>query len=96
MLHKEGLTESIRKEITRQHTAGPFAFPPFPITHVSPLGAAPKPDGSVRLIMDLSQPKGLSVNEFISKEEFPCKYTPFGAATRSNTPGEDAILLKLI
>ena len=82
MLHKEGLSESIRKEITRQHTAGPFAFPPFPITHVSPLGAAPEPDGSVRLIMDLSQPKGLSVNEFISKEEFPCKYTPFDAATR--------------
>ena len=82
ILHKEGVTEAIRKEISRGHTAGPFPKPPFPINHISPLGAAPKPDGSIRLIMDLSQPKGQSINEFISKEEFPCKYTPFDEATR--------------
>ena len=82
ILHKEGVTEAIRKEISRGHTAGPFPQPPFPINHISPLGAAPKPDGSIRLIMDLSQPKGESINDFISKEEFPCKYTPFDEATR--------------
>ena len=32
--------------------------------------------------MDLSQPAGNSVNDFISKEDFPCKYTPFDEATR--------------
>ena len=81
-LHKDGVTEAIRKEISRGHTAGPFPTPPFPINHISPLGAAPKPDGSIRLIMDLSQPRGNSVNDFISKDEFPCHYTPFDEATR--------------
>ena len=80
--HRQGVTEAIRKEISRGHTAGPFPLPPFPINHISPLGAAPKPDGTIRLIMDLSQPIGQSINEFISKEEFPCKYTPFDEATR--------------
>ena len=80
--HRQGVTEAIRKEISRGHTAGPFPLPPFPINHISPLGAAPKPDGTIRLIMDLSQPVGQSINEFISKEEFPCKYTPFDEATR--------------
>ena len=80
--HRVGVTEAIRKEIALGHTAGPFPTPPFPINHISPLGAAPKSDGSIRLIMDLSQPRGNSVNDFISKEEFPCKYTPFDEATR--------------
>ena len=80
--HKDGVTEAIRKEIERGHTAGPFPHPPFPVNHISPLGAVPKPDGTIRLIMDLSQPAGNSVNDFISKEDFPCKYTPFDEATR--------------
>ena len=81
-LHKDGVTKAIQKELTLGHTAGPFDHPPFPINHISPLGAVPKPDGSIRLIMDLSQPVGRSVNDFISKEEFPCQYTPFDEATR--------------
>ena len=80
--HRQGVTEAINKELARGHTAGPFDHPPFPINHISPLGAVPKPDGSIRLIMDLSQPVGASVNDFIDKEEFPCKYTPFDEATR--------------
>ena len=82
LIHKKGVTDAIRRELDRGHTAGPFPAPPFPISHISPLGAAPKSDGSIRLIMDLSQPKGCSINEFISKDEFPCKYTPFDEATR--------------
>ena len=82
MEHKDGVTAAINKELERGHTAGPFDHPPFPINHISPLGAVPKPDGTIRLIMDLSQPVGNSVNEFISKEDFPCKYTPFDEASR--------------
>ena len=80
--NKQHIQKAINKEISRGHTAGPFPTPPFPINHISPLGAAPKPDGSIRLIMDLSQPRGNSVNDFISKDEFPCHYTPFDEATR--------------
>ena len=75
------VSEAINKELERGHTAGPFHAPPFPHCHISPLGAAPKPDGSCRLILDLSQPSGDSVNDNIDKREFPCNYTHFDAAT---------------
>ena len=75
------VSEAINKELERGDTAGPFLSPPFPHCHISPLGAAPKPDGSCRLILDLSQPAGDSVNDNISKAEFPCNYTHFDAAT---------------
>ena len=74
------VTEAIAKELSRGHTSGPFPYPPFPHTHCSPIGFAPKPDGSVRLILDLSSPRGQSVNDGISKEEFTCKYSKFDDA----------------
>lgn len=36
-----GVTAAIQQELQRQHVAGPFDSPPFPILHCSPLGAAP-------------------------------------------------------
>ena len=75
------LTETINKEVERGHTAGPFVNPPFLQNHISPLGAAVKDDGSARLIMDLSQPAGESINDFIDREEFPCSYVHFDVAT---------------
>ena len=77
----ELVSAAIAKEVNRGHTAGPFPHPPFTHCHVSPIGAAPKPDGSCRLILDLSQPSGDSVNDNINKQEFPCNYTHFDAAT---------------
>ena len=73
--------QAINKEISRGHTAGPFPYPPFPLTHCSPIGAAPKNDGSIRLIMDLSQPHGSSINDDISKEDFTFQYSRFDDAT---------------
>ena len=75
------VSQAVQKEVDRGHTAGPFDNPPFPINHISPIGAAPKPDGTCRLVLDLSQPKGQSVNENIDKDDFPCQYTHFDAAT---------------
>ena len=75
------VTLAINKEVTRGHTAGPFAAPPFPINHISPLGAAPKQDGSCRLVLDLSQPRGISINDNIDKTDFPCSYMHFDTAT---------------
>ena len=63
-MHKEKVSDAIDTEVMRGHTAGPFSFPPFPVTHCSPLGAVKKASSDkVRLILDLSQPKGISVNE---------------------------------
>ena len=76
------VSEAIAKELSRGHTSGPFPSPPFPQTHCSPIGSAPKPDGSVRLILDLSSPRGDSVNEGISQEEFKCTYSKFDDAVR--------------
>ena len=75
------VTKAIQKELSRGHTAGPFLTPPFPVSHISPLGATPKPDGSYRLVLDLSQPDGHSVNDGIDKTEFPTEYTHFDKAT---------------
>ena len=54
--------------------------PPLPLLHCSPLGAVPKKDGTFRIILDLSSPRGSSVNEGISKDEFSVKYSSFDDA----------------
>ena len=74
------VSEAIAKELQRGHTSGPFSSPPFAHTHCSPIGSAPKPDGSVRLILDLSSPRGQSVNDGISRDEFTCRYSRFDDA----------------
>ena len=76
------VTSAISTEVERGHTAGPFTSPPFPVTHCSPLGAVQKDPQSpkVRLILDLSQPNGASVNEGIIEEFCTVRYTPFDSA----------------
>ena len=61
--------------------SGPFPTPPWYNLHCSPLGSRPKKDGSRRLILDLSQPMGASINEGISKDDFNVQYTHFDSAT---------------
>ena len=50
--NREGVGKAIEKELKNEHTAGPFTKPSFEVTHVSPIGAVPKPGGSTRLILD--------------------------------------------
>lgn len=69
LLHPDAVTEALSKEVSRGHTAGLFSSLPLPTLQCSPLGLVPKKDGSWRIIMDLSSPPGLSMNDFISKEE---------------------------
>lgn len=71
---------AIAKEIARKHTSGPFVTPPFTNLHCSPLGAVPKKDGTFRIILDLSSPKGSSINEGISSEAFSVRYSSFDDA----------------
>ena len=49
-------------------------------THCSPIGAVDKPDGSYRLILDLSSPRGEAVNEGIDRQEFSVTYSRFDDA----------------
>lgn len=69
------VSEAIAREVSRGHTAGPFPYPPYTPFRCNPLGARDKPDGSVRLLLDLSQPEGLSVNSHIDKASFAVHYT---------------------
>ena len=74
------VSAAIAKELSRGHTSGPFCFPPLAPFHCSPLGAVPKKDGTFRIILDLSSPRGESVNEGISREEYSVTYSRFDDA----------------
>ena len=78
----DAVSAAIALELQRAHLAGPFRAAPFPCLHCSPLGAAPKPDGSVRLILDLSSPRGCAVNEGNDPELFSVRYSSFDDAVR--------------
>ena len=79
--HEDKVSDAIDTEVLRGHTSGPFNSPPFPVTHCSPLGAVKKGSSDkVRLILDLSQPRGKSVNEGIMDEYCSVKYTSFDEA----------------
>ena len=67
-------------EVSRGHTAGPFTTPPLEALHCSPLGSAPKKEGKVRLVLDLSSPRGCSINEGIAKDEYSVEYSLFDDA----------------
>ena len=78
--HEDKVNEAILKELNRGHTVGPFDQHPLPDFHCSPLGAAPKKDGTVRIVLDLSSPKGYSVNDYISKDDYSVSYSLFDDA----------------
>ncbi|MEO2152753.1 MAG: reverse transcriptase domain-containing protein, partial [Thermococcus sp.] len=61
-------------------THGPFREPPFHPCHTSPIGIVDKPDGSHRLILDLSNRRAGSVNAGIDIEDFPVSYCSFDDA----------------
>ncbi|XP_066928822.1 uncharacterized protein [Clytia hemisphaerica] len=77
--HVEAVSASILKELKRGHTSGPFPSPPLPNLHCSPLGSAPKKDGTLRIVLDLSSPPGISVNG-IDQELCRVSYSSFDEA----------------
>ena len=79
--YRKRIKLAIEKELERGHTSGPFRNPPFEGLHCSPIGGVLKKDNSCRLIMDLSQPRGESINECIPKEDFTVRYSQFDEAT---------------
>ena len=76
----QAVKESIQRELVRGHTSGPFDSPPYPVLHCSPLGAVPKKDNTYRLILDLSSPRGSSINAGISRSDYSVRYSSFDEA----------------
>ena len=76
-LHPEAISAALAKEVSNGHTAGSFLSPPIPNLQCSPLGVVPKKDGSWRIIMDLSSPRGSSINDLIPKDDYMLHYASF-------------------
>ena len=68
------ISKSIANDIRLGRKAGPFDYVPFDYFVGSPMGAFMKRSGKVRCIHDLSWPPGLSVNDYISSEEYTLQY----------------------
>ena len=68
--HPEVIDEYLRKEVAASRVVGPFSHTAVPGVHISRFGVIPKshqPD-AWRLIVDLSHPRGRSVNDGIPKD----------------------------
>ena len=78
--YQRDVSAAILKELRRGHTVGPFSDSPFSVFQCSPLGAVPKKDNTMRIILDLSSPFGSSVNDGIPHEFFTVKYSSFDDA----------------
>ena len=84
LAHPDVIDRYLAGEIQAHRVAGPFDVPPWPNLHVSRFGVIPnknKPD-SWRLILDLSFPLNHSVNDGISKSDFPVNYSTVQDAIR--------------
>ena len=70
MAHPDIVIEYLQHEIYLKRAAGPFPRTLLPDVHVSRFGVIPKSHqiNSWRLILDLSFPKGKSVNDGIPKD----------------------------
>ena len=74
------VTDAIAEWVAKGYAFGPVAADQVPAeAKVSGIMVRPKPNGSVRVILNLSAPKGRSVNDGINKLEFPAKMSSTAA-----------------
>ena len=66
----DAVTEYLHKQTKESAIVGPVSEVNHPAFHCSPLLTGPKDGDKRRVIMDLSYPKGNSVNDFVDKDAF--------------------------
>lgn len=96
--HSQVIDEYLRNECATQRIAGPYPISQVPEVHISRFGVIPKKSqpGKWRLIVDLSHPKGGSVNDGIDPTLCSLTYTSVDeAANTIKELGRDAQLAKL-
>ena len=72
---KTHVIASIEKDVALGRKLGPFPCPPCATYMASPLGAFQKRSSAkVRVVHDLSYPRGHSINDFIDPEDYQVKY----------------------
>lgn len=74
--HPSVVDSYLANEVSLGRVAGPFSSPPVPNLHISSFGVIPKEGqpGKWRLIVDLSSPRGSSVNDGIFGDELTMQY----------------------
>ena len=71
----EAIDDYLRTELNHGAILSPFHNVPHQQFHCSPLLTRPKDNGKRRVILDLSFPKGASVNTFVDREHFDhCRF----------------------
>ena len=75
------VNDCVLKELKQKRVTGPFKNPPFQPFRTSPIGVVPKKNGQFRLITDLSQSFGYSVNDYIPADDAAVQFTSFDKAT---------------
>jgi hypothetical protein len=74
------VTDAIAEWVKKGYAFGPVCAGAVPdAAKISGIMVRPKPNGSVRVILNLSAPKGRSVNDGIDKDDFPAKMSSTGA-----------------
>ena len=70
--HSANIDRFLEKELSKDALLGPFSVPPFsPWCQICPLMTVPKKESNKRrVIIDLSYPKGASVNDGVAKNFF--------------------------
>ncbi len=88
---------SVASWIQKGFAAGPFEEGEVPAgAKVNGIMTRQKPNRAVRIILNLSAPKGMSVNDGISSEEFPAVMSSTGNGWKCCTrPGRDAGCAKM-
>ncbi len=95
--HPEVVDAYLQNEVALGRVAGPFESTPLPTLHVSSFGVIPKTGqpGKWRLILDLSSPHGLSVNDGIDPDQFSLQYIKFDdVVTMVTKLGRGALMAK--
>ena len=74
--HPKIIDDYLANEVSLRRVAGPFNVPPLPNLHISSFGVIPQKGqpGKWRLIVDLSSPRGGSMNKGINLDEFSLQY----------------------
>ena len=95
--HPEVVTEYLHTEVSLGRVAGPFAPGAVPHIHISRFGVIPKGQtGKWRLIVDLSHPKGHSVNDGILPHLCSLQYVTIDEAIKGITQlGQGTLLAKI-
>ena len=82
LYHLGIVKEELSHEIKAGRVRGPFLEPPLPNFRTSGLGYVPKKNGKWRVILHLSAPAGVSINDSISREEYTLHYISIDDAVK--------------